>query len=65
MPKRSQPELYTSTEAAEKLGVNQSRIRQLAIARSVGTKAGRDWVFTRADIQALKPGPSGRPPKSK
>jgi excisionase family DNA binding protein len=48
-------DLLTTTAAAKALGVNQSRVRQLAIAGTLpATKAGRDWFIAPADIKALK-----------
>lgn len=62
---------YTMAEAAEKLGVSVTRargIRQQVAARSgeVGTRFGRAWMLTDADIERMRqrdttPGPK---PKS-
>ena len=44
--------LYTTREAAAYLGVHVTRVRQLA-ATGIGTRVGRDWVFTAADLAAM------------
>jgi len=53
---------YTTAEAAGTLGKRPVTVRYLAKAHGIGTKHGRDWLFTDADIEALAaiPGP-GRP----
>ncbi|OAI54028.1 hypothetical protein AYO44_03865 [Planctomycetaceae bacterium SCGC AG-212-F19] len=60
---------YLSTQqAAEALGVNDSRIRQLVRAGLLkAEKVGRDWLIPPAEVQRLKanPLPKGRPPKAK
>ena len=64
MPKR-----YTTTEAAERLGLKSTgRVRQLAADLGVGEKWGRDWTFTERDIEKMRqrntaPGPKPRTPK--
>jgi excisionase family DNA binding protein len=65
-------ELLTATQAAELLGVNDSRIRQMI--RDEGLKAqrfGRAWMLRRGDVEEYhrehrqpEPGRRGRPPKS-
>lgn len=54
--------IYTGPQVAERLGVNPSRVRQLAAEFGVGTKIGRDWMFTDDDVDVLSarktaPGP--------
>lgn len=46
--------LYTTQEVADQIGVTTGRIRQLAVPLHVGTKVGRDWVFTADDIERLR-----------
>jgi hypothetical protein len=46
--------LYTSAEAAEILGLSESRICQVCRWNSIGTKLGRDWVLTDADLKKLR-----------
>ena len=56
----------TAVEVAALLGVNASRVRQLARAGSLkGEKVGRDWFFLRADVEEYertRPRGRGRPP---
>lgn len=58
------PPSFTTAQVAAELGVDESRVRQLAQSRGIGTKHGRDWAFTKADIEALRvkgtPGPKPR-----
>ncbi len=62
----------TTEKAAEHLGVQPSRVRQLALAGTIPAKKfGRDWMFQRADLDAWKAaraeanaGKRGRPFKS-
>jgi excisionase family DNA binding protein len=55
----------TTAEAAARLGVTPTRIRQLCLeGRLPCTKAGRDWVIRVEDLEAfqkLPPGRTGRP----
>ena len=46
--------LLTSTQVAAELGVNDSRIRQLARQKQIGQKLGRDWVFTVEEVEKLR-----------
>jgi hypothetical protein len=59
------PALLTAQDAAARLGVSSSRVRQLCLARGIGHHHGRDWLLTEAEVQALRdrPGP-GRPKRS-
>ncbi len=62
----SETEYLTTKEAAGVLFVVPSRVRQLALAGQLpGWKAGRDWMFARADVEALarRPRDVGRPRK--
>ena len=56
--------LLSSSEVAERLGMTQARVRQLAIAGALpATKLGRDWFVMPSDLaayQAKRP-PRGRP----
>ena len=63
---RKEDRLMISEEVAELLGVNDSRVRQLARAGTLkGTKIGRDWTFKLADVTAYlaRRRPRGRPRK--
>jgi excisionase family DNA binding protein len=61
----------TTKQAAETLGVNDSRVRQMIREEGLpATKAGRDWLIRRSDltryIAAHRLAPRtgrGRPPK--
>jgi hypothetical protein len=53
--------LYTTREVAEMLGVNRQRVIALANSRNVGTKIGRQMVFTQSDIIAMRIRVAGRP----
>jgi len=45
----------TVAEVAAILGVNDSRVRQLARAGALhGERVGRDWIFRPADIEAYQ-----------
>lgn len=56
-------DLLTSAQTAEALGVDLSRVQQLARAgRFPGArKLGRDWLIPVSDVLAWAPGPVGRP----
>ncbi len=58
--------LITTTEVAGRLGINQSRVRQLILAGDLpARKFGRDWVIDEEDLaryEKQRP-PVGRPPK--
>ena len=57
--------LYTAKEVAEKLDLSSDSMRHYAVRYNVGTKVGRDWLFTAEDIKTIKKhkGKSGRPRK--
>lgn len=67
MAQGEEEKLMTSEEVAAVLGVNDSRVRQLARAGLLnGRRVGRDWIFTPADVeeyQQRRP-PRGRPPRA-
>lgn len=50
--------LYTTAEAAEILGIDRQRLRQLAADRDVGRKQGIAWMFTAGDLDALRVRPT-------
>lgn len=54
--------LYSTTEAAQMLGVDVSRVRRMAANRGLGQHVGRAWVFTVGDIDAMRDRPPGRRP---
>ena len=57
-------ELLTAAQAAERLGVNASRVRALIAAGRLGAqKIGRDWVipeYALLDVAERKPGRPAR-----
>jgi excisionase family DNA binding protein len=61
------PELLTTTQAAEYLGVTRQHTHALT-KQGYGTRYGSVWMFTRAELDAWraqpKKGPGGRPPKA-
>lgn len=61
------PELVSSEQAAEILGVSRERIRQLAVAGRLQAVPweGRSKAFTRSSVEALasRERPTGRPRK--
>jgi len=44
---------YTTRDVADRLGITTQRVRDLARARGVGTRYGRDLVFQAADLPIL------------
>ena len=46
--------LYTTTEAAARLGITPGRVRQLARSGGYGQRFGRDWVFSATDLRTLQ-----------
>ena len=63
MADRKRP--YTTTEVAEIIGVHPRQVRHLAQKHRIGTRFGRDWLFTAADVRKFKDRPQiGRPPNT-
>ena len=56
-------EIFTAAEAAKILGLSKESMRAYATRYGVGTKHGRDWLFTKEDIEAIRSrrGKFGRP----
>src|SRR5262249_39744913 len=58
--------LMTTGQAAQRLGVSDSRIRQLILdGKLAAVKAGRDWLIKASDLRRLerrktKPGPAAK-----
>lgn len=51
--------MLTTAQAAEQLGCDASTvrrwcIRETAAGRPLGTKAGRDWLLSAADVKRLR-----------
>lgn len=58
-------ELLTTEQAADKLGVSASRVRQLIIdGRLPAIKLGRDNLIREADLKLVRDRKAGRPAKS-
>lgn len=57
----------TAKQAAEKLGVNDSRVRQLIQSKKLpAEKYGNLWLINEADLELVKDRkPTGRPRKEK
>ena len=45
---------HTTTTVATRLGIQPSRVRQLAAALQIGQRIGRDWLFSDDDIARLE-----------
>ena len=56
--------IYSTTTAANELGISPVRVRQLAVSRQVGRKLGRDWVFTAGEIDHMRVRRPGRPTRA-
>jgi len=54
-------DLLTTKEVAERLNVSTRRVLALAADRGVGERFGRSVMFRPQDVEALRPGPIGRP----
>ncbi|MDP3909110.1 MAG: helix-turn-helix domain-containing protein [Gemmatimonadales bacterium] len=55
------PALLTTADVARELGISPARVRVLARSRSVGRMVGTQWLFTAADVDALRVRKPGRP----
>lgn len=61
----SEERLLTTKQAAEALGVQQSRIYHLITAgRLVAARFGSAWMIKESDLEAVKVRKPGRPKKS-
>ena len=56
--------MYTVNEVAAILGKSIIAVRKIVARHNLGTKVGRDWILTEADLEKVRkhPGP-GRPPQ--
>jgi hypothetical protein len=57
--------VFNVSQVAVQLGICGSRVRQLAHSRHLGTTLGRIWIFTQADVEAMKVRIPGNPHKVK
>jgi hypothetical protein len=58
-------ELLTAADVAAILGVSDRRVRALAKRRNIGWQVPntRIWLFRPYEVELLKPGKPGRPPR--
>ncbi len=60
--KAGMDELLTTREAAERLGVTDSRIRQMVLREQLpAIKKGRDLLIKASDLRLVEDRPKGRP----
>ena len=56
--------MLTTAQVAQRLNVTPRQVGHLAKQHSIGTKIGRDWIFTEQEVQRLTSRPKvGRPLK--
>jgi hypothetical protein len=55
--------VFNVSQVAAQLGICNSRVRQLAHSRHLGITLGRIWMFTEADIEAMRIRKPGNPRK--
>lgn len=59
-------DLLTTQQAAEELGVTDSRVRQLILdGKLPAQRFGRSHMIKRSDLKRVELGNVGRPPKDK
>lgn len=58
------PTLYTTAQAAERLGRSVRAVQSLARTHSIGQRLGRDLLLTEADITQLAVYRPGRPKRA-
>jgi hypothetical protein len=56
-------ELYTTGQVAAVLGISARRVRAIAKSRKA-RHVGRAWIFTAADLAAMRGRRDGRPRRS-
>jgi len=57
---------YTAKQVGDRLGISESRVRDLARTLSLGLKVNpRLWMFTEADIEQMRQRDTKRGPKSR
>lgn len=62
----SAADYISTTEAADIIGVNDSRVRQLLRAGELsGKRFGRDWLILRRDAERFQRSPRGPVPGSR
>jgi hypothetical protein len=56
--------MLTTSQVAQRLNVTPRQVGHLAKQHGVGTKVGRDWIFTEQEVRRLASRPKvGRPAK--
>jgi hypothetical protein len=54
MTHMSTQQTYTTAQAAQSLGVTDSRVRQILLeARAIGRKHGTAWILTADDVHRI------------
>ncbi len=53
-------ELLSVKQAAKELGVSGNRVREFCQEGRLGEKVGRQWIITRAELEAFKQIPRKR-----
>lgn len=51
---------HTTKTAAAALSISVPRVKQLAVELEVGTKLGRDWLFSDDDLDVMRRRPDRR-----
>lgn len=46
--------LLTARQAADELGISARLVRRLAVQMSVGERYSTQWLFTEADVEAMR-----------
>ena len=57
---RGEYHTYSGPEVAQLLGISDSRVYRLARRRGLGRQIGGVWMYTAADVAALRERPVGR-----
>lgn len=58
--------LFTTKEAAQELGVHQSRIYALIESKRLeASRFGKSWVIKESDLESVRERKPGRPAKAK
>ena len=60
---KARQSLMTAQDVAAEFGITHRRVVVLAKARGLGWKFSGDWVFTPAEVEAMRHRPVGRPRK--
>ena len=56
--------MLTTAQVAQRLAITPRQVGHLAKQHGIGTKVGRDWIFTEAEVRRLASRPKvGRPAK--